>query len=195
MLAECKPTYRENSSSMFAAIRVLFFAFFDICRFRKRPQDIPKSNNLLVSCIFSYAVISTALVGMAESIDRAMLSGITEIVVLSVFSLLLLQISGKAMRWIQTLTALSGTGVVLSIIALPVYFFLSTSGTDDSTNEPLYQMFLLMLAALAFWNIAVMAHILKHALEVSTVISILLAISYIWIILTLSTALFPSESG
>ena len=178
---------------MLAAIRVLFFAFFDICRFRKRPQDIPKSSDLLVSCVVSYTLISALLVGMAESLERALLSGITEIVVLSLFSLLLLQITGKTMRWMQTLTALSGAGVVLSIIALPVYFFLSTSGTDDATSEPLYLFLLLMLAALAFWNIAVMAHVLKHALEVSTVISILLAICYIWIILTLSTAFFPTE--
>lgn len=178
---------------MLTTIKVFFLVFFDICRFKRRPQDIPQSVNLMSLCIFIYLLVASLLLVLTETPGRSFLSACVEIVILLLFTIGLLMLSGKTNRWIQTITAMSGTGVVLSLIALPVYILMSMYTTADANSNPLYTVAVMVLAALALWNIAVMAHILREALEVGMFTGVMLAISYIWIILSVSAAMFPTE--
>ena len=106
---------------MLTAARVMFLAFFNICLFKKKPQEIPESAALLAICVFFYLAISTLLVSFTEAFHFSLLSALLEIGVLSLFVFALLKVTAKNARWTQTMTALCGTGVVLSVIALPVY--------------------------------------------------------------------------
>ncbi len=179
---------------MLESVKLLFSAFFDICKFKRRPQDIPQSTNLMSLSVFVYLLIATLLLVLTETPGHSFLSALVEIFILLLFTVGLLALSGKTGRWIQTITAMSGTGVVLSLIAFPVYLLMSMLGTASADANPIYTVAVMVLAALALWNIAVMAHILKEALEVGMFTGVMLAISYIWIILTVSAALFPTES-
>ena len=177
---------------MLVAAKVLFKAFFDICRLRKGPQDIPASKNLLTLCLFFYGLLSTLLVLLSESMDRAILAGLLEVVLIMAFTMALLQIRSKTGRWVQTVTSLYGTGIVLSLIALPIYILLSLNGTTETNDTPLYGLGLLILASLACWNVVIMAHILRHALEVTMMSGVIFAIVYIWIIFSFTAAVMPA---
>lgn len=180
---------------MLSAAKVLFLAFFDICRLQKRPQDIPASKNLLTLCLLIYTLFSIGLVMLSdEPLDRAIAASLLEIGLIMAFTQALLQIRGKTERWVQTITALSGTGVVLSLFALPVYILLSLNGGNETNNNPIYAFGLLILAGLALWNIFIMAHVLRHALEVNMMSGIILAIIYIWIIFSFTAAIMPVEN-
>ena len=177
---------------MLLAAKVLFMAFFDICRLRKGPQDIPASKNLLTLCLFFYGLLSVLLVMLSESFERAILAGLLEVILIIAFTMALLQIRSKTERWVQTVTSLSGTGIILSLIALPIYILLSIDGSTDANSSPAYGLGLLILAGLACWNVVIMAHILRHALEVSIMSGIIFAIVYIWIIFSFTAAIMPA---
>jgi len=176
---------------MLSAGKVLFLAFFDICRLIKRPQDIPESKNLLTLCLVVYGVLSILLATLSQPADAAVLSGVLEVILIMIFSLALLQIRGKSPRWTQTVTALAGTGIIISLIALPLYVIIGVGGSDEISSSTGQAFGLLLLAILACWNIMVMAHILRHALDVNFVLAIVFAITYIWIIFSFTSALIP----
>lgn len=178
---------------MLSVAKVLLLAFFDICRLQKRPQDIPESKNLLTLCLVFYGLLSVGLVMLSEPPDRAVLAGLLDVILIMAFTLALLQIRSKVGRWIQTVTALTGTGIVLSLIALPIYVLLSFSGGSEASSNPIYGFGLLILAGLAFWNVVIMAHILRHALDVNMLWGIILAIIYIWIVFSFTAAVMPME--
>jgi hypothetical protein len=173
--------------------KVIFFAFFDICRLIKKPQDIPASRNLLILCLVVYALLSIISASLTQPIDKAILAGILEIILIMIFTQALLQIRGKTSRWNQTVTSLAGTGIIISLIALPIYVLIGVGGEVEMTASAGQSMGLLLLASLACWNIVIMAHILRHALEVNFALAMILAITYIWVIFSFTSAIMPME--
>jgi len=180
---------------MLSACKVLFLTFFDICRLIKRPQDIPESKNLLTLCATVYGFLSILLASMSQPTDKAILAGILEVALIMIFSLALLQIRGKSLRWTQTVTAFLGTGIIVSIIAFPVYNLIGIGELTELESSIAQSIGLLLLAALACWNIAIMAHILRHALEVNFMLAVVFAITYIWIIFSFTSAIMPMETN
>ncbi len=180
---------------MFAVAKVLFIAFLDICLLKKRPQDIPASKNLLTICLIAYGFLSIQLALLSQPIEKAILAGIIEVGFIMLFSLAVLQIGGKSSRWVQTVTALAGTGVIISLIAIPLYLFIGTNSDDSSLTDGVQALGLLLLAVLACWNISIMGHILRYALEINMFSSIILAVSYIWLIFNFTTAIMPMEAS
>jgi len=71
-----------------------------------------------------------------------------------------------------------GTGTIFSLLATPVYYLLAVPVVALSGN-PLLSF---LVWVLIVWNIAVMAHILRHALAVSFPIGVLVALMYILIV-------------
>jgi hypothetical protein len=180
---------------MLSAGKVLFLAFFDICRLSKGPQDIPASKNLLTLCLVTYGLLSVQLAELSQPIDKAVLAGGLEVVLIMIFSLALLQIRGKSSRWVQTVTALAGTGIIISIIAIPLYLFIGVGADNAATSEGFQGLGLLFLAILACWNITIMGHILRHSLDINMFSAIVLAIAYVWIIFSFTSAIMPMEAG
>ncbi|MBL1141301.1 MAG: hypothetical protein HND53_04635 [Proteobacteria bacterium] len=175
--------------------KVLFLAFFDICRLVKRPQDIPESRNLLTLCAIVYGLLSIWLASLSQPIESAIVVGTVELVLIMVFTLAVLQASGKSSRWTQTVTALVGTGIIISILAFPIYILLGVGELNEVELSTFQNIGLLLLAALSCWNIAIMAHILRHALEINFAIALFLAITYIWIIFSFTSAIVPMETN
>lgn len=178
---------------MLSTVKVLFLAFFDICRLIKRPQDIPESKNLLTLCIIAYGFLSIVLANLSQPIEQAIVAGVIEVVLIMGFSLALLQIRGKSSRWTQTVTALAGTGIIVSIVAFPVYILIGVGELNELESSAGQSAGLLLLSVLACWNIAIMAHILRHALEINFMLGIVLSITYIWIIFSFTLAIMPME--
>ena len=180
---------------MLSTGKIHFLAFFDICRLIKRPQDILESKNLLTLCVIFYGFLSILLANLSQPIDKAILAGIVEVALIMIFSLALLQSRGKSSRWTQTVTALLGTGIIISIIAFPVYILIGVGELNQLESSAGQSLGLLLLAALACWNIVIMAHILRHALDTNFAIAMFLAITYIWIIFSFTSAIMPMETN
>ena len=172
---------------MYTGIFTLLQAFFDICRLRLGPQELPASPFLLAITLLFYTVCGIGLALITIPPFQATLSGITETILVALLTVVLLRVRSMPERWIQSLTALAGTGIILSLIALPLSLWLhELRAAEADIRVPG-----LLLFALVVWNVVIMAHILRHALSTSFGIGLLLAVGYLWIIVSTLNALFP----
>jgi len=160
---------------VFAAIKIILGEFFSLCLLHRKPQDLPASGMLLALTLASYTALNVILALDRITVVKAMEAGILESLLVTIITFVILGLSHLVNRWMQTLTALAGTGCIMSLLALPIYYGSSYAGSDALLRTIL----LLSYLGLLIWNIVVMAHILRHALDTSFVSGIIFAMIYI----------------
>lgn len=161
-------------------MRALFDLFFDICLFRKAPQDVPSSMALLKLCLLAYAGSGLLVLLVTTPAPVALLQILLDTVLLSGLLYLGLGLRRHPKRFEQTLSALTGTGGLMGLLALPLTVWLARQGQGDAAALP--SMLLLLLIV---WSTAVMAHILRHAFEIPIWLGAALALAYTYLSWTL----------
>jgi hypothetical protein len=165
-------------------MHVLFNLFLDICLFRKGPQDVPASPVLLKLSLITYALSGLLVMWVNTKLSTALLQTLLDLVLLIGMTYGVLQRQGFGARFGQTMTALLGTGTLLGLTALPVVIWIGETAAEDGMTLPSL-LFLLLLG----WSMAVMAHVLQHALSTSRAIAMLYALGYLVISAVLSSFL------
>lgn len=141
----------------------------DIALLRRGPQDLPCSNTLLAILVGASALSSLAAQGQSR------LPLITLMVILvytAAFVHGVLQMKQLGARFTQTASAVFGTDALLTLVALPV---LGAMPPGDAQPPPLAVVAYL---ALLIWNVAVLGHILRHALDTRMGVGVLWAVAY-----------------
>lgn len=159
-------------------LKIITRAFYEICLLKRRPQDLPGSGAFFCMCAAAYALSSFILTLAYQDIQKSALVAFIDAGLTILITYLLLLAIRKPQRNLQTGTALLGTGTIFSLLAMPLYYLLAVPAIGQSGNPVL--TFLVWI--LIVWNIAVMAHILKHALTVSYPMGVLVALMYIIIV-------------
>jgi hypothetical protein len=165
----------------------LILVWFDICLLRAGPQDLPASRELLGLSIASYALASFLLSLPGYPLVTAGQLALMDASLVVVFAATALYVTGKMARLMQTLTALSGTGTLLGLMALPVIQLLASG---QEAGQPAVLAGLLWLVLFG-WNLLVVAHIMRHALSVNFPVATGIAILYTLVALQIINALFP----
>lgn len=143
--------------------------FFDVAALRANPQDLPASNVLLITTMLldmatAYALAYSSMVGVKP------LAVIGHTLLMAMLIYILLWWRGRPARFVQTATALFGSGIVVTAVAFAV---IHLSGLPfDLTN----QKFMMILWLISLWVLAIIAHVLRHALEVSLGMAILITL-------------------
>lgn len=161
--------------------------FVDICLLRRNPQDLPTSGLLLALCLLAYALSGMLLSTIMLPAPTAFLAGLADTALLCLLTASVLYLQRLRARVPQTLSALAGTGAILSIVALPVTSWLhsaSAAGRDTSLPD-------LALLALLVWSLVVAGHILRHALSTVFIVGLVLAVLFFWISVNVLYSLFP----
>ena len=161
--------------------------FIQICLLRQGPQDLPTSGILLTIALTTYTVMSIVWSKISLNATSALLSGLLDTVLLVVLSGALLYAQRRKARLIQTLTALAGTGAIITFLALPVSGWLQ--GADHAAGEGKFAVLLLLV--LMGWSLAVVGHIFRHALSVSYFFGLVLAAVFAGISIWAFRSLFP----
>ena len=172
---------------MLTALSTLSKAFFDICLLRKGPQDLPKSSVLLYLSLILYMVFDVLLTVQARPFEDALLVSFIDVGFLLGVIFFILKQHHYLDRWVQTITALCGTGVILGIFIFPLVY----GGAQNQYETWLQQIIILLFFIMVIWNIAVLAHIVRNAISTSLGIGIAIAILYIWMSSLLISMLFP----
>ena len=167
-------------------MRALLDLFLDICLFRKAPQDVPSSRALLRLCLLAYAGSGLLVLLIGAPAQVALLQMLLDLALLSGLLYLGLSARRHANRFEQTLSALTGSGSLLGLLALPLLFWLSGQPRGDAAALPSMLLLLLMV-----WSIAVMAHILRHAFEIPIWLGAVLALAYTYLSWTLTGWIDP----
>lgn len=158
-------TQRWNQGRMPSATGTLIRAFWGICTFRLAPQDIPGSSALLAVVTAANLVFSTLINQIRLPLGSSLFVALLEMVVVFALTFALLHAFSRAARALQTLTALMGTGAVIGGLVLLVLFAL------PALPQP-------ARIAIFLWNLFVMAHILRHALDTRFIVGFFVAFGY-----------------
>jgi len=177
---------KKRNVVMLQLIRVLW----DICRIKAGPQDLPKGYNLLIAAVLSGVIIDSF--SSSILITKFSLSDIAQIVIVYNVLLLaavylLLKLIGYAERAVQTLTAIAGSGLLISLVLLPGLIMMNTAAEEAKS-------FAIFILIDNIWRIAVNAHIFRHALSVSLLMAMILSVSYLLLGVLVADVLLPVVS-
>jgi hypothetical protein len=168
----------------------LFRAFLAICRLRKGPQDLPASPELLSLTLFAYVVMTACLTMLLRPPVTAIGASLVETALIAGLNFALLALRRLEGRWLQTTTAMAGTGIVFSLIAVPIYAGLGAGDAGGALMGVLYSALLLLVV----WSVAVAGHILRHALSLPFPAGVVLAAAYTWVVAAAVSGLFPEPA-
>ena len=167
---------------MYAYLNLLF----NICLFRKGPQDIPHSQQVLRLTVLAYAVTGYLLIQVSTDTLNALLQAAVEIILITGFAGLMLSLANKISRLVQTICALLGTDALISICAMPI---IATLNLDSNNILAFFAMLALMI-----WHWLVTTHIIRHALDKSFSFALGIAFLYIFSASQIIGLLFPAIS-
>ena len=165
-----------------------FVIAWGILVFRRGPQDLPGTREWTILAGAIYLLSGFTLLhlrGVGGEIFPML--GLDLLLVCS-FMYLLLQLMGRGPRLWQSLQALWLCGACLNFMALP--FASSLANPPDDPGLWL-ELAVIMSLSLVFWSIALMAHVIRHALEWSFGRALLLALAYAVINILIHFQLFP----
>ncbi len=152
-----------------------------ILGFKAGPQDFPYSAPL-AQVLPPLTILVTALeysftLPPAVSLAQAVAS----VAALAFFTHQLLRLRALTTRFQQTFSALLATSIVLTLLLLPAVAILAPSVQQIAANPDLIGKLevpalpTLLAAFLSLWNLAVSAHIYRHALNIGPGVSVIAA--------------------
>lgn len=162
--------------------------FWGICRLQVPPQDLPTSRILMLSAILCYFVASLVVAWIQLAPHLAIPAALLDTAFLSAMAAVVLWVQSHVSRFPQTITALAGSGAMLTAIAVPVVLW-QQQATAGNPEAGLILPSLLLLLWTA-WNIVVVGHILRHALSTIFAVGIVLAVAYMYLAFKLAGVLF-----
>lgn len=177
---------------MLAEVTTILRAYFLLCIFRSEPRDMPAASAFLIFSVALYVLSGTALALVYQPPPLAILSAIVETALLLALTWILLAVHGLQSRFIQTATAMAGTGFLFSLFSLPLFLF--RPWVENGSESPLLLLVSMLLLFLVLWNITVLAHILRHAVSASFTMGVLLAIGYVWVITATLSFIVPESA-
>ena len=161
--------------------------FFDLCLFRKGPQDAPDSWIVMRFTLGVYALVGLILLGIETVWDEAVLQVALEGAILFGFVWISLKLAGKVNRFVQTTIAMLGADALISSLAIPLVIILKVN-----SQIPIIHLLLLMLMV---WHLVVVAHIFRHALSQTIAIGLALSIVYMVFSYQIMILLFGSPQA
>ncbi len=152
---------------MFEMIKLLF----DICLFKKGPQDLPSSLWLFRALVIVDVGVSFLMISLQAGWFFSLLQAMVSAMLIIGFGWLMLYMGRKRQRFYQTTTALLGTDAMISFFALPG---MASMMTGKATLLAFIITIVLML-----WHWTVTGHIIRNALGQTLTFSLGLAFLYL----------------
>lgn len=167
-------------------MKLLLTTFWKIVLLRGAPQVLPASRHLLGVCLLLHGMTGIVLGTFSMSLSHALISALAGTLLMVALVHIILIFNRYQARFIQTLTALAGCEVFIGLLAIPVtaVYYAGDAGKDAAA--------LLSLAILG-WNVAIAAHIFRHALSTTQGKGFIYAIGYMLISITISGMVMAPE--
>jgi len=148
----------------------------DICLLKAGPQDLPASAWLMKVVLLTYFAIATFSQLLQYPLMVSLAAALAELVLLGVFIKVMLALRSFQSRFNQTVTAMAGTGCLISVIALPLVHRASEISPESVSGVDSAIMLLVMMVLL--WSLMVTAHIFRNAIEIKAGIAVMLTVFY-----------------
>jgi len=159
--------------------------FVELCLLRLTPQQLPASGLLLGITLAAHTVMGVLLSVQQLDAVNAIAAGFLDTFLLCGLTLAALSVQRLQHRAIKTLSALAGSGTLISLAAFPVSIWL-----HQSHASPGSVLLALILLGLIGWSITVAGHILRHALSAPWFVGLVIASAFYGISIVVLNTLF-----
>ena len=167
------------------AVWTLVRTFIDIALYRRGPEELPASRFLFAMVLLCNLLVGIVSVSIAGTLADALLEVGFYALVFLAFVAATLSLFGKLRRFYQTTTAYAGADTIISLLGLPLVFWISHSQSEDA-RVLAARLYLLLLV----WSLAVFSYILSRSLEVSHWIAAIMVIAFFLFSYNLSYVIF-----
>ena len=170
----------------------LLTVFWRIMLRKSSPEELPGSNFLLVTT-FVFFLLSQIPVGIRlyESLGEVFQLLLLDVVLLSVWLRIIVQLSGTLDRFRKSLIALFGTGGLFNIIIGPFLFayapYLKELSSLDEVQIPAWITLIVFIVTI--WSVLVMAHIFSRAISKTPSVGLGLTLVYVLINFFISSSI------
>lgn len=140
--------------------------FLDIALLRGKPQDLPTSP-VVLGLVLLLDIATTYFLIDGNIAGARFFAVVVHTLVLALLVYGLLWWRGLGARFVQTASALFGGGIVVTVAAWALITALRVPFDIENPN------FMLLTLVLSLWVLAIMAQVLRHALEVPLAVAVL----------------------
>ncbi len=148
--------------------------YLQMSLFLSSPARLAASPVNIIITLIAYIVIGKIMLGDERSLISVIMQIGIEVAILFCISFFILKLIKKPERLLQTLSALIGVSLIISIISLLIMFTLSDFDSASEVSPEVLQINL----ALLLWNLAVISLIFKRAFEIRTGVAGFIALNY-----------------
>lgn len=152
----------------------IILRYIELCRLKAGPADMPASNKLLKVTLLAYFMLGIGISRIDNAWNVSVISSLTDTLFMIAAIGLVLNFKGLQARYQQTLIALAGAGIILDIIGLPLLFWLNQIDKLQQGTS----IVMLLIIALMFWSLMVVAHIFRQALDIKAGSAAMITIVY-----------------
>lgn len=171
-------------------MQALLKALWDIALWRRDPGHLPDSITLVGVCALAYAVMGAVQSWMLTGSDRLLARTLADLALLLLLVWLLLAATRRSHRINQTLTAVLGTGALLS----PIVILLLALRAPAEANHAVALLVWAGSVGVILWYTFILGHIVRSALDTGWFTGVAVAITYVVASAALLTRIFP-EAG
>jgi len=145
-----------------------------MCLFQSSPSNLPYHRASIVLTLLAYVAVGFYLLGDQRDLISIVVQIGIEAAILYAISLITLKKIKKPERLLQTLSALIGVNLVISLASIPVFELLPPI-VEEQQLDPLS---LQVNLALLIWNLSVISLVFKRAFNIHTILAGFLAFNY-----------------
>lgn len=142
--------------------------------FLSSPAKLPHSPAPVLITVLAYIAVGELLLGDQRNLLSITIQIGIEVLILFCISFIALKFTQKPQRLVQTVSALIGVSLIVSVVSLVIMSVLPDSGDAEQLNPLVVNINLLLL----FWNLAVISLIFKRAFGVRTIVAGFIALNY-----------------
>jgi hypothetical protein len=137
----------------------------DLCRWRRGPQDLPYSPNLLALLIGASVALDLLLASVLHDTDNILARSLLSTAIVLGLCWIALALRSLRNRYVQAATALVACGMLFSLLQLPLAWLAGPAPATAASLSPLQVLLGWLMLALLVWKLSVDAHIMRHAME------------------------------
>lgn len=163
--------------------------FLDICLLRGKPQDLPTSMTLLAMTALTGVAVDYLSLGSGDFSFGQLLFVLFQVLLFGGGLWLILRQRGFAARWTQTATALFAANAFFSLLLLPLLPALEQMLKAGPQMAPVWQGYVML--AISGWFLAVMARVMREAMESSLLVSFVTSLALIFAVRVTGMVLAP----
>lgn len=168
-------------------IKQLLIYYWQLSLFREKPDNTPYSQVLMGLSAIILGVImiiqwNFSDFDFSDDLLKTSLTAASLILSYIAYTYMALFLRGLGSRWIQTVTCLFSTHIIIHVLASPL-IIIAPYLNQTSLKNPLLLfvgvVYLFLTLGLSVWQFVITAHIYKYALNTSAIQSVLAAFGLI----------------